>query len=123
MTQHDPLRGFRSFAVRHQYKVMSVSFAVGCIFIVAHRLFSFSWFFSRLTLLFAIIGFVPAGCVLLVHLRERFFIGWYLSWDKSNVVWTTRRSPKVEKIELIVLGVLGSIILVFLIIVIFFLSR
>jgi len=122
MTQQDPLRGLRSFAVKHQYKVLSVSFAVGCIFSVAHRLFAFSWFFSRLTLLLAIIAFVPAGCVLLAHLRERFFIGWYLYWDKSNVAWTTRRSPKVEKIELIVLGVLGSLIFALLIVVVFFLS-
>jgi hypothetical protein len=121
--QRNRLSGFLAFMVKHQYKVMFVSFVVGCIFVVFHLLLAFSWFFSRLTLLLAIYAFVPAGCVLLAHLRERFLIGWYFYWDKSNVAWTTRRAPKVEKVELIVLGVLGSLILIFLIVVVFFLAN
>ena len=53
-------------------------------------------------------------------LRE---LGPFMWWDKSNVVLTTRRSPKVERIELVVLAVLASVIRVFLIVVVFVLSR
>lgn len=106
--------------VKHQYKVTCVSMVVGFAWIGIYRLVVASWFFSRLSLLLAIISFVPAGLVVVAHGRE---LGPFMWWDKSNVVLTTRRSPKIERIELVVLGVLGSIILVFVIVVIFFLSR
>jgi hypothetical protein len=102
---------------------MFASIIVGCTLSLVHHLLAFSWFFSRITLLIAVVAFVPAGCVLLAHLRERFLLGWYFDWDNSNRAWTTRRSPKVEKIELILLGALSSVILIFLILVIFVLSR
>jgi len=106
--------------VKHQYKVMCVSLAVGLVLIRIYRLLVTSWFFSRLSLLLAIISIVPAGLVVVAHLRE---VGPFMWWDKSNVVLTTRRSPKVERIELVVLGVLASVILVFVILVVFVLSR
>jgi hypothetical protein len=112
--------GFQSFMVKHQYKVMCVSLVVGIVLIGIYRLLITSWFFSRLSLLLAIISFVPAGLVVLTHLRS---FGRLLWWDKSNVVLTTRRSPKVENIELVVLGVLASVILVFVIIVAFVFSQ
>lgn len=95
---------------------MCVSIIVGFAWIGIHRLLITSWFFSRLSLLLAIISFVPAGLVVLAHGRE---LGPFLWWDKSNVVLTTRRSPKIERTELFVLGVLASIVLVFIIIVVF----
>jgi hypothetical protein len=112
---HQPsqLSGFLSFMVKHQYKVMCVSIVVGFAWIGIYRLLVTSWFFSRLSLLLAIISFVPAGLVVLTHGRE---LGPFMWWDKSNVVLTTRRSPKIERIELLVLGVLASIVLVFVII-------
>jgi hypothetical protein len=112
--------GFRSFMVEHQYKVMCVSLAAGIVLIGVYRMLATSWFLSRLSLLLAIISFVPAGLVVLAHLRE---LGPFMWWDKSNVVLTTRRSPKVERIELVVLGVLASAIFIFLIVVVFILSR
>jgi hypothetical protein len=66
------------------------------------------------------ICFVPAGLVVLIHGRES---GPFLWWDRSNVVLTTRRSPKMEKAELVLMAVLWSIIFVFAVAVIFFLSR
>ncbi|MGH9511468.1 MAG: hypothetical protein ACRD2U_04970 [Terriglobales bacterium] len=79
-----------------------------------------SWFFSRLTLLLAIISFVPAGLVVLVHGRE---IGPFLWWDRSNRVLTTRRPRKLEKAEFTVMVVLWAVIFVFVVVVIFVLSR
>lgn len=111
---------FRSFMVEHQYKVMFASLLVGVVLIGIYRLLATSWFLSRLSLLLAIISFVPAGLVVLTHLRE---LGPFMWWDKSNVVLTTRRSPKIERIELVVLGALASVILVFVILVVFVLSR
>ncbi len=105
--------------VKHQYKVLCVSLAVGIVLIKIYRLLGTSWFISRLSLLLAIISFVPAGLVVLAHFRE---FGPFMWWDKSNVVLTTRRSPKAEKIELVVLGVLASVILVFVIIAVFVFS-
>ena len=118
--ERNHLSEFLSFMVKHQYKVMCVSMVVGFAWIGIYRLVVASWFFSRLSLLLAIISFVPAGLVVVAHGRE---LGPFMWWDKSNVVLTTRRSPKIERIELVVLGVLGSIIFVFVIVVIFFLSR
>src|SRR5689334_6666036 len=90
--------GFRTFMVEHQYKVMSVSLVIGFVWIGIYHLLATSWFFSRLSLLLAIISFVPAGLVLLIHLRE---FGPFLWWDESNVVLTTRRPRRFEKAELI----------------------
>ena len=117
--QRNQLSGFLSFMVKHQYKVLCVSLAVGIVLIKIYRLLGTSWFISRLSLLLAIISFVPAGLVVLAHFRE---FGPFMWWDKSNVVLTTRRSPKAEKIELVVLGVLASVILVFVIIAVFVFS-
>jgi hypothetical protein len=94
---------FRAFMVKHQYKVMLVSLVVGAIWIEIYHLLSTSWFFSRLSLLFAIISFVPAGLVVLIHGRE---FGPFLWWDRSNTVLTTRRAPKLEKGEFIVMAAL-----------------
>jgi hypothetical protein len=102
--------------IKHQYKVMCVSLAFGIVLIKLYRLLVTSWFFSRLSLLLAIISFVPAGLVALAHLRE---LGPFMWWDNSNVVLTTRGSPKAEKIELVVLGVLASVILIFVIFAVF----
>jgi len=106
--------------VKHQYKVMLVSLVVGAIWIEIYHLLATSWFFSRLSLLLAIISFVPAGLVVLTHGRE---LGPFLWWDRSNTVLTTRRSQKTEKAEFIVMAVLCTIIFVFVVAVIFFLSR
>ncbi len=106
--------------VRHQYKVMSVSLAVGSMWAAIYHLLARSWFFSRLSLLLAIISFVPAGLVLLVHGRE---FGPFLWWDKSNVVLTTRRPPKLERMELTVMAALWTVIFIFIVVVIFVLSR
>ncbi len=106
--------------VKHQYKVMSVSLVVGFMWIGIYHLLATSWFLSRLSLLLAIISFVPAGLVLLVHGRE---FGPFLWWDKSNVVLTTRRPPKLERVEFTVMAVLWAVIFVFVVVVIFVLSR
>src|SRR5882762_3085789 len=111
---------FRTFMVKHQYRVMSVSLLVGFTWVGIYRLLAPSWFFSRLSLLLAIISFVPAVLVLLVHSRE---FGPFLWWDKSNVVLTTRRPRKLEKAELAVMAVLWAVIFVSVVVVIFVLSR
>jgi hypothetical protein len=118
--QHGSHPDFRRFMVQHQYKVMCISLVVGFIFVGLCRLPSLPWFLARLALLFAIIAFVPAGLVLLAHLRE---FGPFWWWDSSNVVWKTRRSRRVEKFEMIVLTMLVSVVFIFVVIVIFILSR
>jgi hypothetical protein len=82
---------------------MLVSLVVGFIWIGISHLLATSWFFSRLSLLLAIISFVPAGLVLLVHGRA---FGRFLWWDNSNVVLTTRRPRRLENVEFTVMGVL-----------------
>lgn len=77
--------------LKYQYWVMSASIAAGFAWIEISHLLAASWFFSRLSILLAIISFAPAGLVVLVHGRE---LGTFLWWDKSNVVLTTRRPPK-----------------------------
>lgn len=74
--------------VKHQYKAMFASIVVGLIWVGVYHFLADSWFFSRLSLLLAIISFVPAGLVVLVHGRE---LGRFMWWDRSNVVLTTRR--------------------------------
>jgi hypothetical protein len=111
---------FRSFIVEHQYKVMFISLLVGFAWVGIYCLAASSWFLSRVSLLMAIISFVPAGLVLLVHGRE---FGPFLWWDRSNVVLTTRRSPKLEKVELVIMAALWTVILGFVIVTIFVLSR
>jgi hypothetical protein len=106
--------------VRHQYKVMSVSLVVGFVWVGIYHLLATSWFFSRLSLLLAIISFVPAGLVLLVHGRD---FGHFLWWDKSNVVLTTRRPRELERAEFVVMAVLWAAIFVFVVVVILVLSR
>lgn len=106
--------------VKHQYKVMLVSLVVGFMWVGIYHLLATSWFFSRLSLLLAIISFVPAGLVLLVHGRA---FGRFFWWDKSNVVLTTRRPRKLEKVEFTVMAVLWAVIFVFVVVVIFVLSR
>jgi hypothetical protein len=112
--------GFRVFMAKHQYKVMALSVCFGLAWVGIYHLFAKSWFFSRLSLLIAIICFVPSGIVVLIHGRE---FGPFLWWDRSNRVLTTRRPPKVEKAEFILMAILWSIIFVFVVVVIFFLSR
>jgi len=111
---------FRPFMVEHQYKVMCVSLLVGLVWVGIYHLLASSWFFSRLSLLMAIISFVPAGLVALVHVRE---VGPFLWWDESNRVLTTRRAPALERVELLVMAVLWTVIFGFIVVVIFFLSR
>jgi len=106
--------------VKHQYKVMSASLVVGFVWVGIHHLLATSWLVSRLSLLLAIISFVPAGLVLLIHGRE---FGPFLWWDKSNVVLTTRRPRKLERVEFAVMAVLWAAIFVFVAVVIFVLSR
>jgi hypothetical protein len=106
--------------VKHQYKVMSVSLVGGFVWVGIYHLLATSWFFSRLSLLLAIISFVPAGLVFLVHGRE---FGHFLWWDKSNVVLTTHRPRKLERVEFVVMAVLWTAIFVFVVFVIFVLSR
>ena len=106
--------------VKHQYKVMCASLVVGLIWVGIHHLLAVSWFFSRLSLLLAIICFFPASLVVLAHLRE---FGPFLWWDQSNKVLTTRRPRKLEKIEAAVVVVLWAMIFVFVVVVIFFLAR
>ena len=105
--------------LKHQYKVLSISLVVGFMWLGIHQLLATSWFFSRLTLLLAVISFVPAGLVFLVHGRE---FGTFLWWDRSNVVLTTRRPRKLEKVEFVVMALLWAAIFVFVVVVIF-LSR
>ena len=93
--------------LKHQYRVLFVSLAVGVAWIEIYRWLAGSWF-SRLSLLFAIISFVPAGLVFLIHGREA---GPFLWWSRSNVVLTTRRSPGIERLEIKVLAILWAIVL------------
>lgn len=111
---------FRTFMVKHHYKVMLVSLVVGIVWVGIYHLLASSWFFSRLSLLLAIISFVPAGLIVLVHGRE---FGTFLWWDRSNVVLTTRRSRKLERFEFTVMTFLWAVIFVFVVVVIFVLSR
>ena len=111
--------GFRTLMLKHQYKVMFISLLVGFVWVGIHHLLAASWFFSRLALLLAIVSFVPAGLVLLIHGRE---FGPFLWWDRSNVVLTTRRPHKLERVEFAVMAVLWAAIFVFVVVVIF-LSR
>jgi hypothetical protein len=97
-----------------------MSVVLGLCFLGLFRLLRLRFIFARLALLFAVISWVPAGLVILAHLRE---FGRFWWWDKSNAAWTTRRSRKAEKAELIVLTVLWSFIFMFVLIVIFGLSR
>lgn len=106
--------------VEHQYKVLFISLLVGSVWVGIYRLLVASWFLARLSLLMAIVSFVPTGLVALVHLRE---VGPFLWWDKSNVVLTTRRPPRLEKIELVVMASLWAVIFGFVILTIFVLSR
>jgi hypothetical protein len=102
--------------VRHQYKVMFASVVMGSIWVGAYRLLAASWFFSRLSLLLAIISLLPAMLVVLAHGRE---LGPFMWWDRSNVVLTTRRPRKLEWLELRVMAVLWGAIFVVVIVVIF----
>jgi len=108
--------GFRAFMVRHQYKVLFASIVMGLIWVSVYRFLSASWFFSRLSLLLAIISFVPAGLVVLAHGRE---LGPFVWWDRSNVVLTARRPRKLGRLELTVMAVLWGAIFVAIIVVIF----
>jgi hypothetical protein len=110
----------RAFMVKHQYKVMFLSICAGLTCLGIYHLLSASWFFSRLSLLIAIICFVPAGIVFLIHGRA---FGRFFWWDSSNGVLTTRRSRKLEKAEIILMAALWSIIFAFVVVVIFFLTR
>lgn len=113
----DSTRGFRAFMVKNQYKVLCASLAVGFVSLGLFRLLTAYWFLDRLALLFAVIGFVPAGLVVLAHGRETFLGGF--RWDTSNRVWATRRSPKTERMELILVIVLWSLILIAVAVAIF----
>jgi hypothetical protein len=79
--QRNQLSAFLDFMVRHQYKVMCVSTVVGFAWIGIYRLLATPWFFSRLSLLLAIISFVPARLVVLAHGRE---LGPFMWWDKEQ---------------------------------------
>src|SRR6266404_6293396 len=85
--RQDERFGFRVFMVKHQYKVMALSVCFGLAWVGIYHLAAKSWFFSRLSVLIAIICFVPAGIVVLIHGRE---FGPFLWWDRSNRVLTTR---------------------------------
>lgn len=111
---------FRAFMIKHQYKVLMVSLVIGLMWLGIRHYLAGSWFYSRLCLLIAILSFVPAGLVFLVHGRA---FGRFFWWDRSNVVLTTRRSRKLERVELTVMFALWSVIFVFLVVVIFVLSR
>jgi len=102
--------------VQHQYKVMFASIVMGLIWVGLYHLLAASWFFSRLSLLLAIFSFVPAGLVVLVHGRD---LGPFLWWDRSNIVLTTRRPRKLERLELTVLAALWGAIFLAVIGVIF----
>ena len=108
--------GFRTFMLKHQYKVLLASLAIGFLWLGIYHLLLASWFLSRLSLLLAILSFVPACLVALIHGRE---LGPFMWWDRSNVVLTTRRSPKLERAESIVMVVLWSLIFAFVVAVIF----
>ena len=95
---------------------MFASIVIGLIWLGVYHLVAASWFFSRLSLLLAIISFVPAGLVVLAHGRE---LGPFMWWDRSNVVLTTRRPRKVERLELTVMVVLWGAIFPAVIVVIF----
>lgn len=107
---------FRPFMIKHQYKLMFASILMGLIWVGVYHFLAGSWFFSRLSLLSAIISLVPAGLVVLVHGRE---LGPFLWWDRSNVVLTTRRPRKWERLELTVMAVLWAAIFVAVIVVVF----
>jgi len=102
--------------LRHQYKVLFVSLAIGFVWIQIYHLLNGSWFLSRLSLLLAIISFAPAGLVFLIHGREAGPLIW---WSRSNVVLTTRRSPRVERFEIKLMAVLWAIIFIAVVVVIF----
>lgn len=102
--------------LKHQYKVLLASLTVGLMWVGIYHLLATSWFFSRLSILLAIISFVPAGLVFLAHGREA---GPFLWWDRSNTVLTTRRSRKLESAEITVMAALWAVIFVFVVIVIF----
>jgi hypothetical protein len=106
--------------VEHQYKVLLVSVLVGMLWVGIYHLLASSWFLSRLSILMAIVSFAPAALVGLVHLREA---GPFIWWDKSNIVLTTRRSARLERIEVAVMAALWTVIFGFLVVVIFVLSR
>ena len=53
--QHIRRPGFRAFMVKHQYKILLASMIVGLMWFGVYRLLAASWFFSRLSLLLAII--------------------------------------------------------------------
>jgi hypothetical protein len=106
--------------LKYQYWAMLASLLTGFVWICIYHLVAASWFFSRLSILLAIISFIPAAIVTLVHGRE---LGPFLWWDKSNVVLTTRRSPKLEKVELIVMAAFWTVIFGFVVVIIFFFSR
>jgi len=108
--------GFRIFMLKQQYKVLPISLLAGLMSVGAYHLLATSWFLSRLSILLAIISFVPAVLVLLVHVRE---YGPFFMWDNSNVVLTTRRPRKLERAELIVMAVLWTVIFAFVVVVIF----
>ncbi len=102
--------------LKQQYKVLPISLLAGLMSVGAYHLLATSWFLSRLSILLAIISFVPAVLVLLVHVRE---YGPFFMWDNSNVVLTTRRPRKLERAELIVMAVLWTVIFAFVVVVIF----
>ena len=114
--QRNRRRGFRIFMLKQQYKVLPISLLAGLMSVGAYQLLATSWFLSRLSILLAIISFVPAVLVLLVHVRE---YGPFFMWDNSNVVLTTRRPRKLERAELIVMAVLWTVIFAFVVVVIF----
>jgi hypothetical protein len=107
--------GFRTFMLKHQYKVMFVSLVVGFLWVGIHHVLAASWFFSRLSSLLAIIGFVPAGLVVLIHGRA---FGHFLWRGTSDVVLTTRRPRKLEGVEFVVMAVLWAAIFLFVVVVI-----
>src|SRR5438270_1690560 len=74
---------FRSFMLKHQYMVLFVSLVTGFLWIEIYRWLAGSWFLSRLSLLFAVISFAPAGLVFLIHGREGVPFLW---WSRSNEV-------------------------------------
>lgn len=120
INQQNERFGLRAFMLKHQYKMMFVSVCLGLAWVGIYHLAARSWFFSRLSLLIAIICFVSAGIVVLIHGRE---FGPFLWWDRSNRVLTTRRPRKLEKTEFILMTFLWSIIFVFVVVVIFFVSQ
>ena len=92
----------------------------GLLWIGIRQVLGASWFFSRLCLLLAIISFVPAGLVVLIHGRS---FGRFFWWDRSNAVLAAHRSPRVEKTEFVLMAALWTIIFGFVIVMIFVLSR